>query len=461
MQARAFWLLAKIEGKGKKYVEMALKNPNADLRIAGLRAARQLKLDVIPYIKQLVSDPDVQIRRESALALHHSKSLEAPALWASLAQKHDGNDRWYLEALGIGADKNWDTYFAAWQKAVGANATVGNANRDIVWRARTGLAVPLLAQLATESATPLAQRLRYFRAFDFIPDVNAKSVALLKILESNIAEQNQINKLTLNHLDPASIRRSDVAMRALKNVLNSVEGTPEFVELVSRYELEEENERLLKLALDKNTDNLGKNAATLLLKQGGNTKVKAILTGSDEKQTIAMLNALRGVGSSESLQLLEGVAFNAKNPLSLRREAAQRIGNSWDGEERVLTLLKQGSVPEELKASLVNSVSGAWRKAVRTEATSYLGKTATVQKHPPLDQLLKIAGNSEKGVTIFKNNCSVCHQVRGEGMDFGPKLSEIGSKLPKEAQYISIMHPDAGISFGYEGYEVKRKMEAQ
>ncbi len=457
MQARAFWILAKMEGKGKKYVEMALKSPNADMRMAGLRAARQLKLDVIPYVKQLTNDPDAQVRRECALALHHSKSADAPALWATLAQKHDGADRWYLEALGVGADRNWDTYFAAWQKAVGNNATVGNANRDVVWRSRSGLAVPLLAQLATESATPMAQRLRYFRAFDFISDVNAKSTALLKMLEGNGAEQNQINKLALNHLDPASIRRSDVAMQALKSVLNSVEGTPEFIELVTRYELEEENDRLLKLALDKNTDGLGKNAAALLLKQNGGTKVRTVVNGKDEKQAVAMLSALRGVGTKESLQILEETAFNAKNPLSLRREAAQRIGNSWDGEERVLTLLKQGSVPEELKASLVNSVSGAWRKSVRTEAASYLGKTATVQKHPPLDQMLKITGNANNGVTIFRNNCSVCHQVKGEGMDFGPKLSEIGSKLPREAQYISIMHPDAGISFGYEGYEVKLK----
>ena len=64
---------------------------------------------------------------------------------------------------------------------------------------------------------------------------------------------------------------------------------------------------------------------------------------------------------------------------------------------------------------------------------------------------------SENGLVVFKNNCSVCHQVNDIGMDFGPKLSEIGSKLSKEAQYIAIVHPDAGISFGYEGYIVKTK----
>jgi putative heme-binding domain-containing protein len=42
-------------------------------------------------------------------------------------------------------------------------------------------------------------------------------------------------------------------------------------------------------------------------------------------------------------------------------------------------------------------------------------------------------------------------------MDFGPKLSEIGGKLAKEGQYLAILHPDAGISFGYEGWDIKLK----
>ena len=458
MQARAFWLLAKMPGKGRKYVEMALKNPNPDLRIAGLRAARQLKMDVVPYVKQLVNDADAQVRRECAIALRHSQNAESPELWAKLARQHDGKDRWYLEALGIGADKNWDKYFAAWQKTAGSNAANGAANRDIIWRARTAEAVPLLAQLATESSTDLGSRLRYFRAFDFISDANAKSMALLKMMEGNSAEQVQINKLALNHLDPASVRRSETAMRALKGVLNSVEGTTEFVEFVNRYELAEENDRLLKLALGKNADQLGKLAAETLLRQNGGAKVRSIVNGKDERQAVMMLNALRWVGSSESLQIIEQTALNTKNPLPLQREAAQRLGNSGGGEQKVLELLRGGKVPENLKAALVNSVSGAWEKRIRTEAASYLGQsTASVQKHPALDKMLDMKGNVASGITIFKNNCSVCHQVKGEGMDFGPKLSEIGSKLPKEAQYISILHPDAGISFGYEGYEVKLK----
>ena len=53
--------------------------------------------------------------------------------------------------------------------------------------------------------------------------------------------------------------------------------------------------------------------------------------------------------------------------------------------------------------------------------------------------------------------CQTFRIVKGEGTDFGPALSEIGDKLPKEAIYEAIIHPNAGISFGYEGYILEMK----
>jgi putative heme-binding domain-containing protein len=47
--------------------------------------------------------------------------------------------------------------------------------------------------------------------------------------------------------------------------------------------------------------------------------------------------------------------------------------------------------------------------------------------------------------------------VRGEGRELGPALSEIGTKLTKEALYESILDPGAGISFGFEAWQVQLK----
>ncbi|PYJ06675.1 MAG: hypothetical protein DME25_06130 [Verrucomicrobia bacterium] len=109
MRARALQLLARIKGREKYYVAAALKDSSPDLRITGLRIARESKLDVLPYVTALAQDASARVRRECAIALRHNPSPEAPKLWAGLAARYDGQDRWYLEALGIGADRQWDT----------------------------------------------------------------------------------------------------------------------------------------------------------------------------------------------------------------------------------------------------------------------------------------------------------------------------------------------------------------
>lgn len=457
MRARAFWVLAKMDGKGKTYVEKAIADPNPDIQIAGLRAARQLDLDFIPYAKQLAESKDPQVRREVAISLRQHSSAEAPAIWAKLAAQHDGVDRWYLEALGIGAEGQWDSYFSAWENEVKDKALESSSNKDIIWRARTGKSVPMLAALAVDPSESMEMRLRYFRAFDFNPDGDAKSKALINMLDKSTSEQKEINKLVINHLDPKYIKQSQVALTALNDVLKESAGTIEFVELVRKFELKDRNPQLLELALANYDNNLGRTAASTLLNQEGASLVTKVLDSGEEKQVFDMILALRGIGSGESIAMLEKVVFDEKRNINVRREAAAAIGGSYDGEEKVLSLLREDKLPENLKASAVNGVSRAWRKSVRNEAATYLPSENSDNPLPPMGELLAMTGVSDNGLTVFKNNCSVCHQVNEIGMDFGPKLSEIGSKLSKEAQYIAIIHPDAGISFGYEGYIIKTK----
>lgn len=463
MRARSLWLLSKLPETGRKYLELAMGDPNPDIRITALRAARQLKGDILPYLTNLVKDADAQVRRETAIAL---RNLEAPQLWAELANQHDGNDRWYLEALGIGAGGQWDSYFSAWKNHKENQSITKNAQKDIIWRARTDLAIPHLALLASDGKEDINQRLRYFRAFDFNPDGPEKSSALISMLEGNIqtsgenrSDLSQLKKLVLTHIDPNYIQQSPLAMKTLQEVLNDVEGTEEFVEMVQRFELKNENSRLLQLALAQSDQGLGRNAATTLFNQGGTNDIRQVLFGQDQSSTLQMLAAIRGIGSKESLQLIEELTFNSSVPMAIRREAAGSIGRSYGGEDRVLELLKENKFPDNLKASAINGVSNTWRKSVRAEAASYLdaGSETPGKTLPPMKDLLALEGDKNKGMLVFRKTCSMCHMVDDMGTDFGPQLTEIGSKLAKEGQYISILHPDAGISFGFEGFRIDLK----
>ncbi len=182
MRARALHLLTRIHGRERKYIDTAIKDADSDIRITGVRITRELKLDVIPVVKALAHDSSAQVRRECALALRHNTSPEAPKLWAQLAAQYDGKDRWYLEALGIGADRQWDSFLEAWLAEAGPQ-TDTPAGRSIIWRSRSKKTPALLARIIKDKSLSAAERDHYFRALDFVsgPEKDAALIELLTV----------------------------------------------------------------------------------------------------------------------------------------------------------------------------------------------------------------------------------------------------------------------------------------
>jgi putative heme-binding domain-containing protein len=456
MRARAFWVLLKTTGD-TAYLQQALRDNNPDIRMAGLRAAKQMGKGTTHAVAQLVNDTDIQVRRECAIALYHEKSPEAARLWAELASQYKGNDRWYLEALGIGADDQWDTFFTAFLEKV-KDPLQNAAYQDVVWRARTEKAVPYLAQLASANQAALKDRLRYFRAFDFNAG-GAKRRYLLEMIAANTSGDTALNKVVLRHLDMGAVKSSPVAQTALRNLVQALRGTPEYIELVERYEIRSENPQLLEIAINSENNQVARNAGRLLLKHGGREMAWQVINGKDTAQASALLRSLAGIGNKETLDMLQTVVLSKKYDTAMRRKTALLVGRSWGGEERVLALLKSKKVPQEYIPAIVSSVSNAWRGSIRTEAASYLpnNPTKAQTKIPTIAELAAMKVSPENGKAIFNRACGTCHMVGNTGYEFGPKLTEIGTKMPKEELLRSIVHPSAGIAFNYEGWELRMK----
>lgn len=182
LQARALWQLAIVSGQPAVQVAQALKHESPNVRITGIRMARQHNLDLLPIVKQLQRDSAASVRRELAIALRHNNHPQAAELWAELALQHDGRDRWMLEALGIGADKQWDAFFEAWLAKVGDQWN-SPAGRDIVWRCRSPKACRYLAQIIASTESEQEQY-RYFRALDFHQGI-PKLEALLELVSTS------------------------------------------------------------------------------------------------------------------------------------------------------------------------------------------------------------------------------------------------------------------------------------
>ncbi len=182
-RARALWLLGKIDGRGSHYVDLAVGDKDADIRIVGLRLARQLDdVDALAVAAKLASDKSSAVRRECAIAIRHSKNERAAKIWAELASRHDGKDRWYLEALGLASDLNADACFAAWLAKVG-NKWNTPAGRDVVWRVRAKSAPAHIVKILKDKSVPEESHPRYVRALDFHsgPEKDKALEALLDI----------------------------------------------------------------------------------------------------------------------------------------------------------------------------------------------------------------------------------------------------------------------------------------
>ncbi len=456
-RARALWLLARIAGKEDSYIQKALEDKNPDIRITGIRAAREIQPDIIPYVKKLISDPDPQIRRELAIALHHNKSPEAPGLWARLAMQYDGNDRWYLEALGIGADKQWDSFLDAYKNKAGGKIN-DKAGRDIVWRSRTGIALPLLAKNIEDNNVSDSERLKYFRAFDFI-DAPGKENVLLGLLNYQGPNQQEIYFNTLNELTPSALSNASKMRSVLKETLDSIKGSEDFVTLLGKYKLKDYNGDLLKITLAMPDSSLGREAANLLVNSGGSVILKNAIKSKDSATAEAALKALASSGSIEGIEMVKAIIKDPSVNIELRKQAVKMLAAGWNESEKLVDMVKAGQLPKELKSTAAIALSATYRKDVRQEALKYLqvSEVAGGKPLPTINELAKLNGDVTSGKQVFSATCGSCHKIDNEGENVGPALSKIGSKLTKDALYIAIIHPDEGISFGYEGYVFKMR----
>jgi putative heme-binding domain-containing protein len=74
---------------------------------------------------------------------------------------------------------------------------------------------------------------------------------------------------------------------------------------------------------------------------------------------------------------------------------------------------------------------------------------------PPIAELVTKAGDAEKGKVFFTQMCIICHQINGQGVDFGPNLSEVGTKRAKDYIFQSILDPSAVIEPAFEMVMIK------
>ncbi|MEW6159469.1 MAG: c-type cytochrome [Verrucomicrobiota bacterium] len=263
----------------------------------------------------------------------------------------------------------------------------------------------------------------------------------------------------LKRLKDVDLESNPALKGAVLKVLDQVRGTPQFVEIVREFQWKGQEPALLEYALNNPNESSGVEAMRLVLAGGNLDPLKAALAGTN---TLSALKVLGHASDNAVVPLIAPLLEDTRRDLPTRKEAARALAKSRDGAKKLLNLAREERLPAELKFIASTELNAAPWPEIKAEAAQVL-PLPTVQNAeplPPVSELVKRSGDSNRGAALFRSpqiGCINCHQVNGEGIDFGPNLSEIGTKLGKDALYESILDPNAGISFGYEGWQIELK----
>ena len=276
--------------------------------------------------------------------------------------------------------------------------------------------------------------------------------------------QQKINTAVeaLTRMENVNLAEKPAIQAAVNRVLEKTRGTPHFVTLVRHFHLTNQNAGLLEVVAQNPGDDSSVEAMRLVLARHDLGAVRAALQATNATNALALVTALGSAKEKQVVPLLVPLVTDEKHPVELRRAAVRALTQTQDGSTALLGLARADQLPDNLKFLAATELNAARWPEIKSDAAKVLPLPAgqNAQPLPPVAELVKTKGDAAKGAEVFRREavgCSKCHQVRGEGRDVGPALSEIGTKLPKEALYEAILDPSAGISFGFEAWQVQLK----
>ncbi len=266
----------------------------------------------------------------------------------------------------------------------------------------------------------------------------------------------------LTRLSPEQVNGNPKLKEALGRVLEATRGTPQFLKLVQQFQLPDQNAGLLEIAVKNPADESGVAAMRLILASQDFALLQNTLNGTNAVAALKTVETLGNTGDKKILPLLQPLVTETKRDPALRKQVVRSLAQIQEGAAGLLKLAREDMLPADLKLTASMELNQVRWPALKAEAAQVLplpqGRNA--EPLPPVAELVKRPGDIAKGAAIFRRpevGCISCHKVNNEGVDFGPALSEIGTKLGKDAIYEAILDPSAGISFGFEAWQVEFK----
>lgn len=274
---------------------------------------------------------------------------------------------------------------------------------------------------------------------------------------SNSTTQTRIE--ILNRIDPKLYRQSAKVRQLVDDSLSALKGRPEFIDLTIRFGITNQTALLLSTSSKFPRHPSSPQAIVYLLNIGED---RAVANYFKKNFDGSLLDQLVRTSSTKAMDMAIPFLFDRNLEPSAAKELLSALCRQKEGAKRVLKALK-ASPPSEDVSKLARQAIAVlkqtpWRQIQKGfEELVPASDIARSAELPKRSELAKRTGNVEQGRIAFRqsrNTCVSCHRVEGLGKDVGPDLSEIGKKLGKDALYEAILNPSAGISVGYEGWEI-------
>ena len=201
IRSRAIWLLSQLGSNGIAETEKLLKSNDENTRIVAFRALRVVAPDILPFAVQLQNDPSSFVRREVAIAIRDLSFEKTKPVLLELIKQYDGEDRWYLEAVGAALSGHEEEVYPEIKIMFAANESPDKWNNKMAsfaWRLHPVVSLEDLMKRAEDSLLDAKERRKAITAIAFITDKKAAN-AMLSLRKNKMTDVSEQASYWLSH----------------------------------------------------------------------------------------------------------------------------------------------------------------------------------------------------------------------------------------------------------------------
>ena len=267
---------------------------------------------------------------------------------------------------------------------------------------------------------------------------------------------------SLRRLQGVDVQKNPALKAAVDKLLLKTRGTPQFLSILKQFNITDQDQGLLDLAVSAPASDSGVAAMQVILAHDNTNLLTMALQGTNPVAVLKITEALGNSVEKKAVPLLLPLITDKQRDLSVRKQAVKSLAQTSEGATKLVGLARDKILPDDLNYTAAMELNAVRWDFIKVKAAKFLplpvGQNA--KPLPPTAELLQMKGDAGRGEKVFfraQPGCANCHRVRGQGAQIGPELSEIGTKLGKDAIIEAILDPSAGISVGYESYSLQLK----